>query len=144
MDLVRYPSPVILFGENMKPQTFPEFIQNLSEADLPLTGARGWLVNSENGQVLFILAIAQTLLPEHKHGDQWGIVVDGEMELTIGERTDIYRKGDSYFIPAGTTHKAVLYKGLRALDFFADRDRYQTRVKNQIDISEHYKNWILV
>jgi mannose-6-phosphate isomerase-like protein (cupin superfamily) len=111
----------------MRTPNFPEFIQNLPEADLPLSGVRGWLLNGEKGQVLFIQADEKTLLPSHKHGNQWGIVVDGEMELTIGNETGRYHKGDSYYMPAGTPHKAVLYKGFRALDFFEDRDRYQVK-----------------
>ena len=111
----------------MKPKSFPQFIQNLPEADLPVSGIRGWLFNGENGQVLFIRAEKKTLLPEHKHGDQWGIVVAGRMELTIGSSTDTYRQGDSYFIPSGTLHKAILEEGFQALDYFADRDRYETK-----------------
>jgi len=111
----------------MTAYNFPEFIQNLPEADLPVANIRGWLLNGENGQVLFIQADETTKIPEHKHGDQWGIVVAGEIELTIGDKTGIYRQGDSYNIPAGISHKAVLHKGFRALDIFADKDRYQTR-----------------
>jgi quercetin dioxygenase-like cupin family protein len=112
----------------MKPPKFPEFIHNLPEADLPVVGIRGWLVQSENGQVLFLQADQQVRIPQHHHGDQWGIVIDGEMELTIGEKTDFYHQGDSYFIPAGVMHGAILYKGFRALDYFADKDRYKTKV----------------
>jgi mannose-6-phosphate isomerase-like protein (cupin superfamily) len=91
----------------MKAPKFPEFIKNLPEADLPVDGARAWLVQSEDGQVMFL--------------------IDGEMELTIGEKTGTYRQGDSYFIPAGTMHKAILYKDFRVLDYFADKDRYKTK-----------------
>jgi quercetin dioxygenase-like cupin family protein len=111
----------------MKKSTFPEFIKNLPEADLPVAGIRGWLLNSENGQLLFLQADETIRLPEHTHGDQWGIVVDGKMELTIGEKTNAYGQGDSYFIPAETPHKATLYKGFRVLDFFADKDRYRVK-----------------
>lgn len=111
----------------MTAKQFPQFIQNLPQADLPVSGIRGWLFNGEKGQLLFIRAEQKTLLPEHKHGDQWGIVVAGRMELTIGTSTGTYRQGDSYFIPAGTLHKATLEQGFLALDYFADRDRYHTK-----------------
>ena len=111
----------------MKPPIFPEFITNLPEADLPVEGARAWLVQGENGQVMFLIAEQQIQIPAHSHGDQWGIVIDGKMELTIGEKTDTYHQGDSYFIPAGTMHKAILNKGFRVLDYFADKDRYKTK-----------------
>jgi mannose-6-phosphate isomerase-like protein (cupin superfamily) len=106
---------------------YPACIQNLPEADLPMKDLRGWLLSGSDGQVVFLHADEQTVVPEHHHGDQWGIVVDGEMELTIGGKTGLYRRGDSYSIPAGVSHRAILYKGFRALDFFADRDRYKPR-----------------
>ncbi len=112
----------------MKPPKFPEFIQNLPQADLPAAGLRGWLVQSEQGQVLFLQADQQVQILPHSHGDQWGIVIDGEMEITIGEKIATFRQGDSYFIPAGTIHKATLYKGFRALDYFADKNRYKIKV----------------
>ena len=111
----------------MKAPEFPEFIKNLPEADLPVDGCRGWLVQSENGQVMFLTAEQQVKIPPHNHGDQWGFVIEGQMELTIGERTGTYRQGDSYFIPAGTMHKAILHKGFRALDYFADKNRYNMK-----------------
>ncbi len=111
----------------MKPQEYPDFIKSLPQADLPVQGAAGWLLNGNNGQVLFLQTDETTLVPDHSHGDQWGIVIEGEMELTIGGKTDTYHQGDSYFIPAGTVHKATLYKGFRALDFFADKERYKTK-----------------
>jgi len=111
----------------MDPAQFPSFIENLPEADLPVPGIRGWLLNSENGQILFIEAVEEIHLPEHSHGDQWGIVIDGEMDFTVAGKTARYKQGDSYFIPAGTIHGAILYKGFRAMDFFADQNRYNVK-----------------
>jgi quercetin dioxygenase-like cupin family protein len=111
----------------MKNPEFPEFIKDLPEADLPIDAASGWILQGEDGQVLFMLFDREEHIKEHEHGDQWGIVVDGEMELTIGGKTETYRRGDSYFIPAGTPHKAIIRKGFRALDLFADRNRYRQK-----------------
>jgi hypothetical protein len=107
---------------------FPAFVKNLPAADLPVDGIKGWLLLSNNGQVLFLETSQKVQIPEHSHGDQWGIVVEGEMELTIADKTETYRQGDSYFIPGGTVHRAILYAGFRALDFFADKNRYQVKV----------------
>ena len=111
----------------MKAPEFPEFIKNLPLADIPFEGITGWLQNGKNGQVLFLETDRKIAVPEHSHGDQWGIVIDGKMELTIAGQTQKYVQGDSYFIPAGTMHGAVLYKDFKALDYFADNDRYSTK-----------------
>ena len=111
----------------MKTQQFPQFIQDLPEADLPVKGLRGWLVLSQGGQALFLQTENEVHVPQHHHGDQWGIVIEGKMELAIGGKTETYSQGDSYFIPAGTLHGAVLYPGFRAIDYFADKNRYSPK-----------------
>lgn len=111
----------------MKTGEFPEFVKSLPEAEHPLDGLRVWLLQGETMQTIFMEAEREVLLPKHSHVEQWGIVVSGRMELTIGERTRICNPGDSYFIPAGVPHCGRLYAGFRAVDCFADRDRYRPR-----------------
>lgn len=106
---------------------FPAFIQDLPQADMPFEGLRGWLLSGENGQVLFNESDADLDVPEHSHGDQWGVVIVGRIELTIGGGTNVYSKGDTYFIPAGAPHSARIHAGFRAADYFADRSRYTER-----------------
>lgn len=114
----------------MKSSGFPVFVRSLPEADLPFEGLRGWLLQSESGLVMFNESGVELTVPEHSHGDQWGVVIDGKIDLTIGSQAQTYRSGDAYFIPAGTPHKARIYPGFRAIDYFADRDRYRPRLQN--------------
>lgn len=106
---------------------FPAFVHALPEADLPVEGLRGWLHTGSGSQVLFLEAHAEAIVPEHSHGDQWGIVVAGRLDLTIGGKTSSLAAGDSYVIPAGAPHGARIHAGCRAVDVFADRDRYRAR-----------------
>lgn len=106
---------------------YPELICSLPEAAIPIPGVRGYLLQGDRGQVVFFDIPETAQVPSHAHGAQWGVVLDGEMELTIGDTTRIYRKGDSYFIPAGVTHSATFRTRCRVLDFFADPDRYQPK-----------------
>ena len=106
---------------------FPAFVRSLPEADLPFEGLRGWLLQSESGQILFNESDIEVSVPEHSHGNQWGIVIDGKIELTVGDQTRTYSHGDTYFIAAGTAHRARIHPGFRALDYFADRNRYRPR-----------------
>ena len=111
----------------MKLSEFPSFVRSLPEADLPFEGLRGWLLQSGSGQVLFNESDIEVSVPDHSHGNQWGAVMDGKIEMTIGGQTTIYSRGDTYFIPAGTMHKARIYPGFRAVDYFSDQDRYRPR-----------------
>ncbi|HLF08281.1 MAG TPA: cupin domain-containing protein [Dehalococcoidia bacterium] len=111
----------------MKSSVFPALVRNLPEADLPFDGLRGWLFQGELGQILFNESRTALAVPEHSHGDQWGVVLDGKIDLTIGADRQTYRRGDTYFIPDGTPHQARIYPGYRAIDYFADRNRYHMR-----------------
>lgn len=111
----------------MKVPEFPQFIRNLPRAVIPLEDVDARILQGNDSQVLLLKVDEEQHIPDHTHGDQWGIVIDGEMELKIGGEIETYRRGDSYFIPAGVAHGAILHKGFRALDIFADRDRYQIK-----------------
>jgi hypothetical protein len=108
---------------------FPFFVRNLPEADLPFQGLNGWLVQNPSGQVLFNESSIALEVPEHAHGEQWGVVIDGSIDLTIDGETRTYRPGDTYFIANGKPHSAKIHAGFRAVDFFADCSRYRTRAK---------------
>lgn len=111
----------------VKAAEFPAFVRSLPEADLPPGGLRGWPLQGESGQVLFSESSVELAVPQHSHGNQWGIVLEGKIDLAIGEQTLTLTRGDAYFIPAGAPHQARIYPGYRAIDYFADRDRYRMR-----------------
>ena len=107
--------------------SYPELIESLPDIDLDLAGVRGKLLQGVDRQVVFFEIEPIGEIPMHRHGAQWGIVVEGEMELTIGGVTRRYGPGDSYFIPAGVEHGAKFLSRVRAIDVFADADRYQAK-----------------
>jgi quercetin dioxygenase-like cupin family protein len=107
---------------------FPDIITIRPEADIPFNGVKGWISQSDDHQTVFIEIEAIGKVAEHSHCAQWGIVVKGEMDLTIGRDTKTYAKGDSYFIPDGVVHSAVFKTKTWAIDFFADNKRYLLKV----------------
>ena len=113
----------------MSSTEFPPLVTNLPEADLPFDGLRGWLLRGDSTLLMFNESDIDLKVPEHPHGDQWGIIIDGRIDLTIGGKLHQFGRGDSYFIPANTPHSAHIYSGYRAIDYFADRERYHTKPK---------------
>ena len=106
---------------------YPEMIRNLPEIDIPLEGIRGWLVQSSDKQVVFFDIQPVGEVPPHSHCDQWGVVFEGEMSLTIGGKTKIYRKGDWYYIPEGVKHSATFFNRVQVMDIFDAPDRYKPK-----------------
>lgn len=109
---------------------FPKLIVDLPEADIPFDGMKAWISQGKDHQIVFFDIEPVGEVREHSHGAQWGIVIDGEMELTIAGQTKTYKKGDSYIIPENALHSAVFKTRTQVLDFFADKDRYKIKGNN--------------
>ncbi|MCD4696981.1 MAG: cupin domain-containing protein [Bacteroidales bacterium] len=103
---------------------YPKIITDLQELKLPLNGLVANLLQGKNNQLVFFDFKEDTEIPVHSHGAQWGIVVDGKIDFTIGGVQKTYQKGDSYYIKAGEEHGGKIYKGFKAIDFFAEPNRY--------------------
>lgn len=106
---------------------FPETIRKLPEIDIPLEGVRGWLLQSNDQQVVFFDIKGGSQVPPHSHCAQWGLMVEGEMSLTIGEDSRVYRKGDWYYIPEGVVHSATFLTRVNVIDLFDDPSRYKAK-----------------
>ncbi len=103
---------------------FPEPIVQLPQADMPFTNYQAYISQAENHQIIFMQFNEDITLPEHAHESQWGIVLEGQIELTIDGITQIYSKGDRYFIGKGVKHSGKIYAGYADMTFFNQKDRY--------------------
>ena len=106
---------------------FPEIVTKLPEADIPFEGVHSHLFQGENQQFVFMGFENDAEVPEHSHAGQWGIVLDGEIELTIDGKKCTLRKGDTYFIPKDVKHSARIRRGYKDLTLFDQRDRYKAK-----------------
>ncbi|MBW1741113.1 MAG: cupin domain-containing protein [Deltaproteobacteria bacterium] len=111
----------------MSDKFFPEIITSLPNADIPIKGLGSYLFQGENQQILFMEFENDAEVPEHSHEAQWGVVLAGEIELFIDDEKFTFRKGDTYFIPAGAKHSAKIKAGYKDLTLFNQKDRYKIR-----------------
>jgi quercetin dioxygenase-like cupin family protein len=68
------------------------------------------------------------ILPLHQHPhEQAGVVLAGEMTLTVGAESKLVRPGDLYLIPGDTPHSAIVGPlPTRVLDIFSPvREEYK-------------------
>jgi quercetin dioxygenase-like cupin family protein len=106
---------------------FPEIMEKLPDIDINLPGVRGKLFQGPNMQAVFFALEGIGEIPPHTHQAQWGVILEGEAEMTIDGQTRIVRRGDSYTIPAGVVHSIRILSPLKALDFFDEAQRYKPK-----------------
>lgn len=60
-------------------------------------------------------------LPTHSHPhEQGGIILEGELEFTIGDETKLLKPGDVYIVPGDAPHSAVAGNApCKVLDIFS-------------------------
>ena len=65
-------------------------------------------------------------LPAHAHPhEQTGYLVSGQLQLVIGDEVFEVRPGDSWCIPGGTEHRAVVLQDSVAVEVFSPvREEY--------------------
>ena len=87
-------------------------------------------MQSDEQQLVFFEFAADLKLPEHSHTySQWGMVIDGKMELMIEGNARVYQKGDEYLVPAKALHFARFLQKTRIMDFFSEKSRYKPKSK---------------
>ncbi|MBN1777507.1 MAG: cupin domain-containing protein [Clostridiales bacterium] len=106
---------------------FPLPVLNLPEADIPVKGATAYLSQGERHQILFMRFAQDAVIPEHAHAGQWGVVLEGKIELAIGDEKHVFGKGDRYYIPAGVRHSARIFAGYADITYFDQADRYAAK-----------------
>lgn len=108
---------------------YADFMNAFPRIDVPFPEdvVQTRVIRSDAGLVCFFTFLKEMRLPMHAHGAQWGTVVDGEIELTIGSETRLIRPGDSYTIPAGVQHGGLIKAGTRVIDVFEEPDRYRLK-----------------
>jgi quercetin dioxygenase-like cupin family protein len=104
---------------------FPEFVKALPRPDASID-FNAYLSSGDRGLVMFYdVADSDALVPEHVHGDQWGIVLSGTVRMQIGNEMKVCHRGDTYFVPAGVPHTTWVEAGTRGIDVFEEHDRYK-------------------
>jgi quercetin dioxygenase-like cupin family protein len=101
----------------------PFFIKDLPVVDIGVPEITVYIMVGAQTVALIEVSDDATVKP-HSHGPQWGIVLAGQVGLSMAGAAHIFRRGDTYLIPAGVEHGATLTKGTRLVEFFAENDRF--------------------
>ncbi len=112
----------------LKHQPIPEFLKRNTEIELPFPGAVGWLLQGREQQVVFVEFKETVAVPEHSHAEQWEFALAGQVELRREGRSELFKAGDNFFVPAGQPHAATVYAGYMALIVFNEAGRYKPKI----------------
>lgn len=109
----------------------PEFADALPALDLPFPEevVSSYVVRSDTALAVFFRFHRDVELPEHSHKGQWGMVIEGQLDLTMNGATQVHRSGSHYSIPSGTPHAARAHAGSVIFDIFEEPDRYPVRAR---------------
>ncbi|TFG32522.1 cupin domain-containing protein [Candidatus Thorarchaeota archaeon] len=110
----------------MDVEEYPDCIKELPKAKIPMQGVQARIAQGVAFQIAFFEIEPIGTVPPHSHNAQYGFVIEGEMLLTIGDKTNLYKRGDSYYIPEGVVHSAEFKTFCKIMDFFAEPARYET------------------
>ena len=113
--------------EQLMLDIFPQPITMLPQADIPLEGVTGYLLQGRDQQVLFMSFVEDVELPAHAHEAQWGIVLEGKIDMVIGGEEFTFTRGDRYFIPEGVEHSGLIHAGYADITYFDAKERYMAK-----------------
>lgn len=92
----------------------------IEKVDMGLGVLRQDFANGKNMNVLHWNMADRSVVGMHTHPqEQFGYVIKGGFELTIGEETHILKAGDAYLVPADIPHGFVAIGDTEAIDVFA-------------------------
>lgn len=106
---------------------FPSPVENLPKADIPIEGLKAYLSQGSDHQIIFMQFDKDVEIPPHSHEAQWGIVLEGKIDVTFNGVTTSYKKGDRYFLEKGTVHSVKIYAGYADMTFFDQKERYSVK-----------------
>lgn len=111
----------------MKSFPFPNPILRLPQADIPMEGLHVYIAQGDNFQIVFMSFEQDTPVPAHSHAEQWEVVLEGIVDVTIDNETRRYYKGDRMHIQADVVHSAFVHAGFCSMAFFDQPDRYRVK-----------------
>ena len=105
---------------------YPRFMKAFPLLDIPFPPevVEAHAIRSDTGLAVYFDVHQDTEIKPHSHKGQWGILFDGEIILTVDGKTRTCRPGDTWDIPSGAVHSAILKAGAKLMDVFEEPDRY--------------------
>ena len=106
---------------------FPDFIEKLPEADVPVPGVQAFLLQASHHQIAFLKSDTDMTMPEHSHAARLEIPLEGMAEVVIGGQVKAYGPGEPIYVPAGVAHSGKVKAPYASVIIFDSADRYRLK-----------------
>ncbi len=82
-------------------------------------GITGSLYHSEKATFGHLTLEKGILLPQHRHEhEQWSHVIEGQLEFTVNDETQVLSAGMAAYIPSWAPHSAKALTACKVIDCF--------------------------
>lgn len=98
----------------------PSLFDKYEVVDFGMEGLHVRRERTTHSTIYIVSADKEIAFPAHAHAEQWTTVLSGSCALTIDGNTTIYKAGDTYHIPANTTHQLTMHAGFSEFDVLDD------------------------
>ncbi len=93
--------------------------ENVKQVEMAAGVMRRTLGHGEEMLLAEFTVAAGSEVPIHSHPHaQVGYVVHGRMQMSVGDKTQSFKSGDSYYIPGDVTHSAIMLEDSVVVDVF--------------------------
>ena len=91
------------------------------------TGINGKYIHGSSTTFGYVQIKAGSILPAHHHvHEQITYIIEGELEMKIGDQTYVLTSGTAHVIPSNTPHSAIAHMDCTVIDMFSPaRDDYR-------------------
>ncbi|MCI4323430.1 MAG: cupin domain-containing protein [Thermoplasmata archaeon] len=101
---------------------FPSTVRNLPKTNLH--GIDVFVHDDGRTQVLFMELPRnrpEATVPVHTHDDEWGIVVEGEIEMNLAGQIERHGPGSTHWIQRDLPHSFRFAPGTSSIHYFIER-----------------------
>ena len=125
------PFNTVTFAVSNSPLTTSKLMPFINIADIRareiVPGYHGRFIHSDNITIAYWDITKDSVIPTHSHVQEMMVnVLEGKLELTIGNETKIIEPGDVGIIPSQVPHSAKAITDCRLIDvFYPVREDYK-------------------
>ena len=103
-----------------------EFLNDIPAREF-LPGFFGRFLHGASSTLSYVTIIKGSRLPTHQHmHEQITHIIEGELEMIIGDQQFVFTPGSVHVIPGNMPHSAYALTDCKVLDFFSPaRDDYR-------------------